>query len=40
MEKICETCKYEDYGLFTDEPCLSCSVHTADKWEPKDDKNN
>ena len=38
MKKVCENCKYEDLGLFTDQPCLSCSVYTADKWEPKEDE--
>jgi len=34
VKRICETCKYEDYGLF-DEPCKSCVIETNSNWEKK-----
>jgi len=33
--KVCETCKYEDYGIF-EEPCRSCIIETNSNWEAKD----
>ena len=36
--KVCETCKYEDYGLF-EEPCRSCEIGPNQNWEPKDGKD-
>ena len=35
LPKVCETCKYEDYGIF-EEPCRSCIIETNSNWEPKD----
>lgn len=36
MKRICETCKYEDNGLFSI-PCKDCVIDTNDLWEEKDE---
>ena len=39
MKKVCENCKYEDYGLF-EVPCRNCLIETNDLWEAKNDEND